>query len=75
MPLNEADIAVFAVAGPVENGNRCLPPNIAWEIDLTRSELSGMLPPTVLITILSPKLMPAAHRLAIAPERFSPAKR
>jgi glucokinase len=46
---NEADIAVFAVAGPVENGNRCLPPNIAWEIDLTRSELSGVLPPTVLI--------------------------
>jgi glucokinase len=46
---DEADIAVFAVAGPVENGSRCLPPNIAWEIDLTGSELAGVLPPTVLI--------------------------
>lgn len=46
---NEADIAVFAVAGPVENGSRCVPPNIPWEIDLTRSEFSRILPPTVLI--------------------------
>lgn len=28
------DYCVFAVAGPVEGGRRCNPPNIPWEIDL-----------------------------------------
>jgi glucokinase len=32
----DADAAVFAVAGPVENGWFCKPPNISWDIDLTR---------------------------------------
>jgi glucokinase len=31
---DDADIAVFAVAGPVEGGRRSVPPNIAWQIDL-----------------------------------------
>jgi glucokinase len=31
-----ADIAVFAVAGPVEDGVRSRPPLIAWDIDLRR---------------------------------------
>jgi len=32
----EADMAVIAVAGPVEGGRRSSPPNIAWDIDLDR---------------------------------------
>ena len=31
-----ADAAVFAVAGPVEKGRFCKPPNISWDIDLDR---------------------------------------
>lgn len=27
-------LAVFAVAGPVQGGRRCAPPNIAWAVDL-----------------------------------------
>ncbi len=33
----QADVAVFAVAGPVENGVFSDPPNIAWSIDLTKA--------------------------------------
>jgi glucokinase len=32
----EADIAVFAVAGPVEGGTRSSPPFISWDVDLLR---------------------------------------
>ena len=32
----DSDAAVFAVAGPVENGRFCKPPNISWDLDLTR---------------------------------------
>lgn len=28
------ELAVFAVAGPVQGGRRCAPPNIAWAVDL-----------------------------------------
>ncbi|MCT4625920.1 glucokinase [Halodesulfovibrio sp.] len=31
----KADVAIFGVAGPVVDGLRCSPPNIAWDIDLT----------------------------------------
>lgn len=31
----EIDIAVFAVAGPVENGVKSLPPFISWDIDIS----------------------------------------
>lgn len=34
----EADIAVIAVAGPVEHGAYSAPPYISWDIDLTRRE-------------------------------------
>jgi glucokinase len=36
LPLSPeaADMAVLAVAGPVEGGRRCSPPNIPWGIDL-----------------------------------------
>jgi glucokinase len=33
----EADIAVFAVAGPIENGMRCSPPFISWDIDISHA--------------------------------------
>jgi len=36
LPLDRADIAVFAVAGPVEHGAYCAPPNISWDIDLKK---------------------------------------
>lgn len=35
--LPEADIAVFAVAGPVEGGTNSKPPNIPWEIDVSNA--------------------------------------
>jgi len=34
------DMCVFAVAGPVEEGIRCRPPNISWEIDLSQDTQS-----------------------------------
>ena len=34
----DADIAVFAIAGPVENGVRCSPPFIEWGIDISQAE-------------------------------------
>ena len=34
LPADEADIAVIAVAGPVENASYCAPPYIDWDIDL-----------------------------------------
>lgn len=33
-PHNGNCLAVYAVAGPVEDGRRCRPPNIGWGIDL-----------------------------------------
>lgn len=33
----QADVAVFAVAGPVENGGFSDPPNISWQIDLSNA--------------------------------------
>ncbi len=32
----DSDVAVFAVAGPVEGGQICTPPNISWSMDLER---------------------------------------
>ncbi len=34
LPAEAADIAVIAVAGPVEQASYCAPPYIAWDIDL-----------------------------------------
>jgi glucokinase len=38
LPLDpeDADVAVFAVAGPVEKRTRSSPPFISWDVDLTR---------------------------------------
>lgn len=36
--LAEAEFCVFAAAGPIEQGFKCRPPNIPWEIDLTHAE-------------------------------------
>ena len=36
LPPGKADIAVIAVAGPVEGGTYCAPPYISWDIDLRR---------------------------------------
>jgi glucokinase len=47
--IDQADIAVIAVAGPVENRTYCAPPYISWDIDLTRKEIEKILPRTVLI--------------------------
>ena len=35
LPPEEADVAVFAVAGPVEGGTQSSPPFISWNIDLS----------------------------------------
>jgi glucokinase len=34
LPADDADIAVIAVAGPVEHSSYCAPPYIPWDIDL-----------------------------------------
>lgn len=34
----EADIAVFAIAGPVENGIKCSPPFISWDVDISHAQ-------------------------------------
>jgi glucokinase len=36
LPFKDADIAVFAVAGPVTDAGHSRPPNISWDIDLAR---------------------------------------
>jgi glucokinase len=35
---SDADYCVFAIAGAVEGGVRCSPPNIPWSVDLSSSE-------------------------------------
>jgi glucokinase len=37
LPRAKADVAVFAIAGPVEDGVFSDPPNIAWQIDLSNA--------------------------------------
>lgn len=37
LPASKADVAVFAVAGPVENETYSKPPHIPWEIDVSGS--------------------------------------
>ncbi|OIP47536.1 MAG: hypothetical protein AUK28_05865 [Desulfobacterales bacterium CG2_30_60_27] len=49
LPANEADIAVIAVAGPVEHGAYCAPPYISWDIDLSSKENKKGLPRAYLI--------------------------
>ena len=47
-PLS-ADIAVIAVAGPVEHGSYCAPPYISWDIDLASETVSNTFQRAVLI--------------------------
>lgn len=49
LPPEEADMAVIAVAGPVEGGCRSAPPNISWDIDLDREETASLAGKAVLI--------------------------
>lgn len=49
LAVEAADIAVIAVAGPVERGVYCAPPYIAWNIDLESKEISDTLQGSVLI--------------------------
>jgi glucokinase len=37
LPPEKSDIAVLAIAGPVQKGTIATPPNIDWDIDLTQS--------------------------------------
>ncbi len=46
---SEADIAVIAVAGPVENSSYCAPPYISWDIDLARQDVANTFNQAVLI--------------------------
>jgi glucokinase len=45
----QADLAVIAVAGPVERGTYCAPPHISWDIDLARAAERQSLPRAHLI--------------------------
>ena len=46
---HEADLACFAVPGPVLGGSYCQPPWIAWDIDLDRDRPAHGLGPSLLI--------------------------
>ena len=37
LSLEKSDVAVFAIAGPIEDGLRSDPPNIAWQIDVSNA--------------------------------------
>lgn len=49
LPADEADIAVIAVAGPVEKASYCNPPYISWDIDLTGRAVATAFQRAVLI--------------------------
>ena len=49
LPIEAADIAVIAVAGPVEHGSYCVPPYISWDIDLASETVSNTFQRAVLI--------------------------
>ena len=49
LPAEAADIAVIAVAGPVEQASYCAPPYIAWDIDLAHEEIANSFKQAVLI--------------------------
>jgi glucokinase len=49
LPPEEADIAVFAVAGPVERGTKSAPPFISWDIDLSVVQKHFRLKKSILI--------------------------
>jgi glucokinase len=48
-PVDAADIAVIAVAGPVQHGTYSAPPYISWDIDLSSSENKRVFPQGYLI--------------------------
>ena len=49
LPADEADIAVIAVAGPVEHASYCAPPYISWDIDLAGEAVTNTFQQAVLI--------------------------
>jgi len=48
-PVDGVDIAVIAVAGPVQHGSYSAPPYISWDIDLASSENKRVFPQGYLI--------------------------
>lgn len=44
-----ASVAVFAIAGPVQGGVYCDPPNISWDVDLRRESTKLLAPHAVLM--------------------------
>lgn len=48
LPRN-ASVSVFAVAGPVEGGVYCDPPNISWDVDLRRPTTGTLAPHAALM--------------------------
>ena len=49
LPADAADIAVIAVAGPVEHDSYCAPPYISWDIDLAYEAVANTFQQAVLI--------------------------
>lgn len=49
LTADEADIAVIAVAGPVEQASYCAPPYISWDIDLAHEAIANSFQQAVLI--------------------------
>ena len=49
LQADEADIAVIAVAGPVEHASYCAPPYISWDIDLASQAVADTFKKAILI--------------------------
>jgi glucokinase len=49
LSADEADIAVIAVAGPVERASYCAPPYIDWDIDLANQSVADSFQQAILI--------------------------
>jgi glucokinase len=49
LAMTEADVAVIAVAGPVENASYCAPPYIDWDIDLSGKTATSRFRKSILI--------------------------
>jgi len=66
----EADMAVIAVAGPVEGGRRSSPPNISWDIDLDLGGSPSLPPRAVLINDFFAQAFATISPVAASAERI-----
>jgi glucokinase len=69
---SEADIAVFAVAGPIEQGVRCSPPFISWDIDISAAHRDFGFKKTYLINDFVAQAYACRSHIGETAERIKP---